>query len=89
VARTREEIGVQFRVIAGLITSPGKFEGQPVYVPHYWDLGLEGSADEGDEDGFTFKLDASDVERWPELAGVKTLRLAESDFGFVHHFKES
>lgn len=26
------------------ITSPGKFEGEPIFAPYYWNLGLEGPA---------------------------------------------
>lgn len=28
-----------------MITQPGKYEGEPVFAPHYWDLALEGFAD--------------------------------------------
>lgn len=84
---TREEIERMHRVIAGRIVSPGKFEGEPVYVPAYWDLGLEGGADLDDGGAFVFQIDASDVERWPELRDVKTLRLVEDDNGFVHSFR--
>ena len=29
----------------GVITSPGKFEGEQNYVPYFWNLGLDGCAD--------------------------------------------
>lgn len=91
---TREEVEKEYRVVAGVIVSRGKFEGEPVYVPAFWQLALEGGFDDVETVGegefaevhtFAFKIDASDVERWPELAGVRTLRLWEDDNGFVHH----
>jgi hypothetical protein len=85
---TREEIEQEYKVIAGIITSPGKFEGESVYAPHYWNLGLEGGADEDDGESYVFHLDSSDVLVWPELSSVRTLRLIEDDNGFVHTFRE-
>lgn len=35
-----------YTVRGGVITSPGKFEGEPLYVPYYYGIGLEGFADE-------------------------------------------
>jgi hypothetical protein len=93
---TREEIEKEYRVVGATIISPGKFEGCPVYTPAFWDLGIGGTADEadtveldGDTRAFVFHIDASDVERWPELQGVRKLRLVEDGNGFVHVFKEN
>lgn len=85
---TRDQVEVEYRVVSGIIVSRGKFELEPVYAPHYWEMGLEGTADKDDGDTYTFRIDASDVEAWPELAGVKILRLHADDRGFVHVFKE-
>ena len=30
---------------SGRIRSPGKFEGEMLYVPHFWDAGMSGLAD--------------------------------------------
>jgi hypothetical protein len=55
------------------ITSPGKFEGEPVFAPCYWQLGLEGMADDDDGKVFTFKISkagndgANDLRAWPTL----------------------
>lgn len=92
---TREEIEKDYKVIGSTIISPGKFEGGPVYAPHFYDLGLNGCADEeestenDDNPAFVFFLDASDVERWPELRGVRKLRLVIDGNGFVHTFREN
>lgn len=86
---TREEIEGQYRVESGIIRSPGKFEGTPVWAPFYWDLSLEGCADDEECDEHdtlveVFDVDSSDVEMFPELSGVKQVRLWSDDQGFVH-----
>ena len=77
----------------GLIDSPGKFQGEAAYVPHFWMLGLDGGADEdtyweaenGDEmtPVFVFHLTDADRTRWPQLANVERLELWEAENGFV------
>jgi hypothetical protein len=70
----------------GIVTSPGKFEGEPEFVVHYWELGLEGSADSDDEGKFTFKLGIDDAVGYHnKLQAGDTLVLWEDDNGFVHH----
>jgi hypothetical protein len=85
---TREEIEAEYVVRGGIIVSPGKFEGQPLHAPHFWALGLEGAADEDDGECYAFHVDSSDVERFAELAGVRTLRLVEDANGFVRVFED-
>jgi len=68
----------------GLITSPGKFEGEPLYVPAYWDMGLEGMADEDDGGSFVFELNDAEWDTWPELKGQTHLVLWEDSQGFVY-----
>ena len=82
---TRQEIMEMYDVNEqGVIKSPGKFEGEMLYVPYFWDLGLEGDYD-FDEDGvFGFEISTEDIAQFPELAGVKVLLLEESDTGFVY-----
>ena len=74
----------------GLISSPGKFQGEAAYVPHFWMLGLDGGADgdiyaDRDEEApvFVFHLTDADRTRWPQLAKVERLELWESENGFV------
>lgn len=84
---TRAEIEASYRVVNGIIVSPGPYALLPVYAPHYVELGSNGSSDriEAEHDGptFVFEIDASDVEHWPELSTVKTLRLWFGSDGFV------
>lgn len=53
-----------YTVRAGVIVSPGKFEGEPEWLPYLWHATLEGSADVDGYDGDTavsaFQLDDDD-----------------------------
>ena len=75
------------------ITSPGKFEGEPVFAPYYWDLALQGfsDSDDGRTFGFRFKrgeLDdpntafGKELKEW--LGRKRSLKLIEDSQGFVH-----
>lgn len=76
------------------ITEPGKFEGEPRYVPNMWDMVLDGCYAEdlcipGDTTDTLYSLITlapEDVERWPELRGVHSVVLWETDQGFVRHY---
>lgn len=68
----------------GRITSPGKFEGQMIYVPYFWNAYLDGCADSDDGRVLGFRIDKNDRELFPEIpARKRTIRLIESDSGFV------
>jgi len=75
------------------ITQPGKFEGEPVFAPHYWDLALQGFADSdnGTVYGFRFRRGEladpntafhAELKAW--LGRKRTLKLWEDSVGFVH-----
>ena len=74
----------------GIIISPGKFEGEMLYVPYLWSAVLEGYGEDefaDDEDG---ELIASYVEitdndraEFPELENAVEARLSEDSQGFV------
>ncbi len=81
---TRKEVLEEYKVVDGRIQSPGKFEGEMLYVPAYWAAGLEGFADEDDGEVYVFELGAEDKKEFPELGGKRKLKLAESDVGFVY-----
>lgn len=68
---------------------PGKFEGEPPWAEHFWNLSLEGGHDsaEEDEDGYfvvAFSVTDEDIVKFPELNGVDEIRLWEDNQGFVH-----
>lgn len=74
------------------IMSSGKFELEPIFAPYYWFAGLDGFADHDDGTMYTFKFtrDCDGFAMWPELrkwlGRCRTLRLRESEPGFVHCF---
>lgn len=81
----RDEILREYKVSkGGRIESPGKFEGEMLYVPAFWEAGLEGFADSDNGRVFSFRLTADDKREFPELGKKRTLKLAESDQGFVY-----
>jgi hypothetical protein len=91
---TRDEILQHYKVDHGIIRSPGKFEGEPVWAVAFWDATLLGCSDDelsGDAVGASeetlvsvFTVSDTDRAEWPELATVKTIRMWESDQGFVN-----
>ncbi len=81
---TRTEILRDYNVDSGgVIRSPGKFEGEYLYVPYFWDLFLNGCADEDDGDVLRFNVTEKDRMEFPELTDVHTVTLTECEQGFV------
>ena len=71
---SREETLQNFSVLAWRIASPGKFNGEMLYVPHFWDAFLEGGADFDIGRSVGFNLTPEDRKLWPEL-GKRRRRL--------------
>ena len=65
------------------VSHPGKFEGEAPYVPYYWDAYLNGFADRDDGKVLGFDVTTEDRALFPELKGRRTVRLVETDQGFV------
>lgn len=71
---------------AGVIRSPGKFEGEPRFVAAYWEDVLSGFEDEtGPDNEAIFRLTEEDWTRWPDLEGCAALAVWEDVQGFVYH----
>jgi hypothetical protein len=86
---TREEVLANYKINEhGSITSPGKFEGEMLYVPYLWEKSLDGCGDFdfGNIQGFV--IEDSDRKLFPELADTFAISLMETDSGFVNsrHF---
>lgn len=84
---TRQELLAEYDVRDGVIRSPGKFEGEALYVPYFWEFGLQGFSDSEDDDGnWVFSVSDEDRQEFPELAeqGITRITLSESDSGFVY-----
>ena len=61
----------------------GKFEGCAPYVPFFWSAALDGGADRDDGRVYGFDITADDRALFPELKGRRTVRLYETNDGFV------
>lgn len=91
---TREEILEDYVVNEqGIITSPGKFEGQMLYAPHFWEASLHSMSDwERSDESFHyygFKVLLADRKKFPELEpDVIQVEIWEDEQGFValHRF---
>lgn len=80
----RAEVLATFQVVGERIVSPGPFEGQPLYVPYFWDKALDGWADAETEEGDPiFLVMPEDAAEFPELRFKTSLRLHENDQGLV------
>jgi hypothetical protein len=80
---TRKEIETTYHVVNGRITSPGQFEGEAIYVPHFWDIFLNGFADRDDGNTLGFDVTQEDKQEFPELKRRRTVKLYQRDDGFV------
>ena len=80
---TRHQIELDYRIENGRIRSPGKFEGEAVYIPYYWDEYLNGCADRDDGLVISFYVTPNDRILFPELKGRRFVRLYQRDDGFI------
>ena len=68
----------------GIITDPGKFEGEMYYVPYFWAESLEGGADWEADGIWGVQITDEDRARFPELKAEDAwLFMEESEQGFV------
>lgn len=87
---TRDDILRDYKVDShGVIRRPGKFEGEMLYIPYFWEVGLDGLADDDIEVGndnveWIFEITDDDRAMFPELGKTTVLKLWESDQGFVY-----
>ena len=82
---TRDEILKEYETRNGIIVSPGKFEGEPIYAPYFWDMDLQGLADEYVLDVAIFYIQPEDRENFPEIDPfLELVEIWSDDNGFVH-----
>lgn len=80
----RSEILETFLIQNERIATPGKFEKEALYVPYFWDKGLDGWADaEADNGDFIFIVMPEDFAEFPELRYKKAIRLHEDEQGSI------
>jgi hypothetical protein len=80
---TRQEIEKDYVIDHGRIASPGKFEGEPLFVPYFWDCYLNGGADGDDGETLMFEVTNEDRKEFPELVNIYRVFLWEDSNGFV------
>lgn len=90
---TRNEVLSDYAAENGIIQSPGKFEGEMIYVPALWDLVLEGCSDAEFCDcnelcdctsAEIIEIDEDFAAEFPEAGDARRFRLWEDGYGFVH-----
>jgi len=80
----RNEILAEYEIDKnGRISNPGKFEGEMLYVPFYWDAFLNGGADRDDGTTLGFNITKEDKDEFPDLKHRRTVNLVEDSQGFV------
>ena len=89
---TKQEILKMYDSKDGYITSPGKFESEPLYVVYFWDFAMCCGEDEtiyNEDDTITSKFIVTDDDRkhFPELKDVKEVFLSEDSQGFVNRYE--
>lgn len=81
----REQVLSDYKVNEhGIIQSPGKFEGEMLYAPYFYDRLLDGCPDEDIEGVAFFVVNQDDRDEFPELYDVVGVALEETDTGFVY-----
>ena len=94
---TRKEIEQMYDVNEyGIITSPGKFEGEMVYVPYFWELAMGGGGMDTEWDGNSpievFEIEKDDIGNFSGIFKKNDegliLRIKEDSHGFVHAWIE-
>ena len=83
IVRQQIESEFMFHIPSYVIRSPGKFEGEMIYMPYYYGVYLEGGAD---EDNDVIKVEITDEDRiiFPELSKRKKyIKFVITEQGFV------
>ena|SRR6185437_11788284 len=85
---TRKEIEAEYRIENGTILSPGKFEGEAIYAPHFSEFASDGEILETMEDGSgafvaLVEIEAEDRAAFPEIEDGEFALVTENSDGFV------
>jgi len=77
MSKTITDLQKEFKVKNGIIQNPGKFEGEPLSTPFYYDLMLNG-------EGEFIDIEPSDRVQFPNIPDNKAIAyVTETDQGFV------
>lgn len=85
---TRADVLRQYDVDThGVIRSPGKFEGEMLYAPYFYEIALDnggdGIATDDDPNSPSIFVESEDLAEFPELGDTKEVILSENSVGFV------
>jgi len=67
----------------GVITSRGKFLGQPQYAPYFWTQVKQGLSDARERGAYIFDITDKDRTEFPELTNYDIIRISEDRRGFI------
>lgn len=69
----------------GIIQTPGKFEGEMLYAPYFYDAMLDGEGRETLDGSIDIAITKEDIEQFPELLGdIETINIVVDNNGFVY-----
>lgn len=72
----------------GFITNPGKFEGEPIFIPYFWEWVLNGEGESIEVDGVEydrFLADGAEIDAFGLEPG-DYVYVREADNGFVYGY---
>lgn len=81
---TRIETLANYNVKDNRIVSPGKFEGEMIYAPHFYEDSLNGLWNTNRQGVLYCVPSFAEHKEWPELKGKRFIHLYEDDLGFIH-----
>lgn len=73
-----------------IVNRPGKFEGESIYTPYFWDILIDcGNGDDTEYDINenpieVFNINDEDIAIFPELKQYKQFRIWTDNNGFVY-----
>jgi hypothetical protein len=82
---TRRETEDLYRIEDGIIRSPGEFQGQALYIPHFWHRFMDGGG-EGDLTAGGMAccaVTAAKAREFPELKVGQLVRFYEDETGCI------
>jgi hypothetical protein len=80
----RSEILATFEIENSRITTPGPYAGEPIYVPYFWEKGVDGWADaEADDGDYIFVIMPEDRQEFPELGSKNMIRIHQEGSGLI------
>lgn len=82
---TRQDVYEHYEVNeSGMIMSPGRFEGELVYVPYLYEVYLHGGHLSDDGEIITIEVEDKDRAMFPELENASRAYIQVTDTGFIY-----